>query len=409
MVLKSKLRKEYIIVLVAALGYFVDAYDLILFVVIRKSSLLSLGVSEVDISSIGLSLFNTQMIGTFFGGIFFGILGDKKGRLSVLFGSILVYSLANLMNGGVTELWQYFVLRFIAGFGLAGELGAGITLVAEVMPKKYRGYGTAIVAAAGAFGAFSAGLIGDLTPWRLSFVIGGCMGLLLLFLRMGTFESELFIKTKISTTGKGDFLSLFTNKNKFQRYFASILISLPIFFTITILMQLAPEVAKGLGLREEIKVGSAVMLVYLGLTFGDLSSGIISQILKNRKKAIRLFLLLSVCFISIHLNSYGISLLWLYVSYVFLGFGAGYWVSLITLSAEQFGTNLRATVATTIPNFARGAVVPISMFYQWILNNFTNNNVIHSAIYTGFLCLGLAFAATFFIKDTFLNNLDFVE
>lgn len=174
-------------------------------------------------------------------------------------------------------------------------------------------------------------------------------------------------------------------------------------------MQLAPEVAKGLGLKEEIKVGSAVMLVYLGLTFGDLSSGIISQILKNRKKTIRLFLLVSVCFISIHLNSYGISLLGLYISYVFLGFGAGYWVSLITLSAEQFGTNLRATVATTIPNFARGAVVPISIFYQWILNNFTNNNVIHSAIYTGFLCLGLAFVATFFIKDTFSNNLDFIE
>jgi MFS transporter, putative metabolite:H+ symporter len=407
MLKKLKLKKEYIIVLVAALGYFVDAYDLILFVVIRKTSLMGLGVDENQISAIGLSLFNTQMVGTFLGGIFFGILGDKKGRLSVLFGSILVYSIANLLNGGVTELWQYYALRFVAGFGLAGELGAGITLVAEVMPQKYRGYGTAIVAAAGAFGACTAGLLGDLTPWRTSFFIGGAMGLMLLFLRMGTFESKMFENSSKEGIERGNFISLFTKRDRFRRYFSSMLISLPIFFTITILMQLAPEVAKGLGIKEEIKAGTAVMLVYLGLTLGDLSSGVLSQILQNRKKTIQIFIVISAVCTVFHLTSTGISLITLYTTYVFLGFGAGFWVSLITLAAEQFGTNLRATVATTIPNFARGAAVPISIFYQYIFTSL--HNVLHSALITGILCLCLAFIATFFIQDTFSNQLDYTE
>lgn len=401
-------KKEYLIVLIAALGYFVDAYDLILFVVIRKASLIDLGISEQNLSQIGLSLFNTQMVGTFLGGIFFGILGDKKGRLSVLFGSILVYSVANLLNSQVQELWQYYALRFIAGFGLAGELGAGITLVSEVMPQKYRGYGTAIVAATGAAGAFAAGLLGDITPWRYSYFIGGSMGILLLFLRVNSFESSLFKSAIGSNKKHGDFLSLFTNLDKRKRYLSSILISLPIFFTITILMQLAPEVAVQLGIKEEISSGKAVMLVYLGLTLGDLSSGLISQYLSNRKRTIQYFLLFGFVIILFHLNSHGINKETLYVTYVLLGLGAGYWVSLITLTAEQFGTNLRATVATTIPNFARGAVVPIAVFYQWTIDHF-QLSTLHAATLTGVICFILAFTATFFIKDTFHKNLDYLD
>jgi MFS family permease len=398
----------YLIVAIAALGYFVDAYDLILFVVIRKASLISIGVPENDLSSVGLSLFNIQMIGTFVGGIFFGIMGDKRGRLSVLFGSILVYSLANLLNAAVDSLWQYYVLRFVAGFGLAGELGAGITLVSETMPQKKRGYGTAIVAAAGASGAFFAGIVGDMTPWRISYIIGGTMGLVLLFLRFNTFESAMFEKTQNTNITKGNFLSLFTSNSRRKRYLSSILISLPIFFTITILMQLAPELAKTMGISEEIKAGTAVTLVYLGLSIGDLSSGLISQFLKNRISTIRGFLILGAGITVFHLVNDRINLQLLYLSYVLLGFGAGYWVNLLTLAAEQFGTNIRATVATTIPNFARGAVVPISFLYQWILTK-NNGNISKSALYTGIFCFAVAFVSTYFIRDTFSKDLDYTE
>ncbi|MCP9770401.1 MFS transporter [Lacihabitans sp. LS3-19] len=398
----------YLIVTVAALGYFVDAYDLILFVVIRKASLISIGVPNADLGAIGLSLFNVQMIGTFLGGIFFGIIGDKKGRLSILFGSILVYSIANLLNAAVDSLWQYYVLRFIAGFGLAGELGAGITLVSETMPQKKRGYGTAIVAAAGASGAFFAGIVGDLTPWRVSYIIGGTMGLLLLFLRFNTFESKMFENVQNKKITKGNFLSLLSEKSKLRKYLSSILISLPIFFTITILMQLAPEVAQNLGITAEIKAGTAVTLVYLGLTIGDLSSGLISQYFKNRLKTIRFFLILGFVITVFHLLTKNISLQVLYVSYVLLGFGAGYWVNLLTLAAEQFGTNIRATVATTIPNFARGAVVPISFLYAFLLSK-NEGNVSVSALYTGFFCFIVAFISTYFIKDTFSKDLDYTE
>lgn len=398
----------YLIVGVAALGYFVDAYDLILFVVIRKASLISLGVAEQDLSSIGLSLFNVQMVGTFLGGIFFGIMGDKRGRLSVLFGSILVYSVANLLNAAVDSLWQYYALRFVAGFGLAGELGAGITLVSETMPQKKRGYGTAIVAAAGASGAFFAGIVGDMTPWRISYILGGSMGLILLFLRFNTFESKMFEKTQNTKVSKGNFVSLFTEKSRLKRYISSILISLPIFFTITILMQLAPELAKTMGVSEEIKAGTAVTLVYLGLSIGDLSSGLISQYFQNRIKTIRGFLILGALITVFHLTNSKISLNGLYISYVLLGFGAGYWVNLLTLAAEQFGTNIRATVATTIPNFARGAVVPISFLYQWLLLQ-NAGNISKSALYTGAFCFVLAFVSTYFIKDTFSRNLDYTE
>ncbi len=404
----TAINKKYLIVLVAALGYFVDAYDLILFVVIRKSSLLDLNVPLESLSSTGLNLFNIQMTGTLLGGIFFGILGDKKGRLYVLFGSIMVYSLANLANGFVENIWQYSILRFIAGFGLAGELGAGVTLVSEIMPKEKRGYATALVAAIGAAGAFTAGIVGDLTPWRYSFIIGGGMGLLLLFLRVGTFESGLFLKSEKENVSRGNFLQLFTHKDKLKRYLSCMLISLPIFFVITILMQLAPEIAAKLNIEGEVTAGKAVMFVYIGLTIGDLTSGLLSQWLRNRKKAIILFLIFSMVCCLLHLNSFSISLNLLFISYIILGFSAGYWISLITLAAEQFGTNIRATVATTIPNFARGAVVPITFIYQGLMS-LNDNDILKSALMVGILCFILAFAGTFFIKDTFSRDLDFTE
>jgi MFS transporter, putative metabolite:H+ symporter len=399
-------KSPWLIVLVAALGYFVDAYDLILFIVVRKSSLIELGVAEKDLVATGLQLFNYQHIGLIVGGVFFGILGDKKGRISVLFGSILLYSIANIANGFVHDLATYKILRFLAGIGLAGELGAGITLVAETMPKDKRGYGTMIVAATGALGATVAGLVGDLTPWRMAYFIGGGMGLFLLLLRMGTFESSMFENLKKSNAERGNFLKIFTDSKLFKKYLACIFVAIPIFFVISILMQLAPELAKTLGVNGEIKSGQAVMYVYFGLLFGDLSCGYLSQILKSRKKAIAIFLSFWILSALIYLNARAISAqTFLYIC-TLIGFCSGFWITLLTMAAEQFGTNIRATVSTTIPNFARGAVVPISMLFSFLKESMS---MVQAATLIGVLCFMMAFLANRFLKETFSNELDFVE
>lgn len=399
-------KSPWLIVLVAALGYFVDAYDLILFVVVRKSSLIELGIPEADLVSTGLQLFNYQHIGLIVGGVFFGILGDKRGRISVLFGSILLYSMANIANGFVQSLPVYQLLRFVAGIGLAGELGAGITLVAETLPKDKRGYGTMIVAATGALGATMAGLVGDVTPWRTAYFIGGGMGLLLLLLRIGTFESSMFENVKQSNAERGNFLKIFTSPRQLKKYLSCIAVAIPIFFVISILMQLAPELAKSLKIKGEIANGRAVMFVYFGLMLGDLSCGYLSQLLRSRRKAIFTFLTLWITSAMIYLNASEISANAFLGICALMGFSSGFWISLLTTAAEQFGTNIRATVSTTIPNFARGAVVPISMAFQFLKDKM---GMINAAMLIGLCCFGLAFFANYTLKETFGKDLDFVE
>ena len=162
-------------VLVAALGYFVDIYDLILFGAVRGPSLQALGFSPADVQDKGILLLQLQMGGMLVGGILWGIIGDRRGRLSVLFGSIILYSIANLVNGTVDTLTGYAICRVIAGIGLAGELGAGITLVSELMDKERRGLGTTIVAATGILGGVVAGIVGGAVPgipavdWRTAY------------------------------------------------------------------------------------------------------------------------------------------------------------------------------------------------------------------------------------------------
>ncbi|WP_337044159.1 MFS transporter [Emticicia sp. 17c] len=402
-------KSTILLVLVAALGYFVDAYDLILFVVLRHSSLTELGVVGNSNTSVGLWLFNVQMIGLLLGGIFFGVLGDKKGRLSVLFGSIVLYSSATIINGFVQDIYIYGILRFLAGIGLAGELGAGVTIVAETMPKEKRGYGTMIMASVGAFGAVVAALVGDAFYWRTAYFIGGGMGLLLLFLRIGTLESKMYKHAEEKQNIKrGDFLSLFTNKDRFKRYMACMFIGFPIFFIVSILMQLAPEVAKALGIEGKITAGQAVMYVYIGLTCGDLISGYVSQRLQNRKKTILIFQVICLFMCLIYLNLWGASNTAIFIMCILMGAASGYWIVLITMSAEQFGTNLRATVATTIPNFARGGAVPISIAHQY-LTQWLNGDLIKSAIIIGIVCFGAAFIANASLKESFAKDLDYVE
>jgi MFS family permease len=397
-------------VIVGALGYFVDIYDLTLVSILRIPSLRSLGYSGDALVSHGLDLLNWQMIGMLFGGIFFGVLGDKVGRLATLFGSILLYSLANLANGFVHSLDAYLVLRFVAGFGLAGELGGSITLVSEVLSKETRAYGTALVATVGVLGAVVGGLVAG-SPhidWRTSYFIGGGLGLALLLLRVSVAESGMFnqLKTRAAGVSRGRFFALFTDWTRFNKYVRCILIGLPSWFVVGVLVTLSPEFARALGIVGEIKAGYAVSTLYLGLTAGDLASGLLSQWLGSRRKVVLGFILLTVGWIAAYFLSAGATATWFYTVIFFLGVGIGYWAVFVTIGAEQFGTNLRATVATTVPNFVRGAVVPITLSFKVCKEHF---GLLPGAMIVGGVCLALALWALHGLEETHGKDLDYFE
>ncbi len=401
----ADLRKVYLAVTVAALGYFVDIYDLLLFSIVRVSSLKSLGVAEAALLDQGVLLINCQMAGLLLGGVFWGILGDKKGRLSVLFGSIFLYSVANLLNGWVQTVDQYAALRFIAGIGLAGELGAGITLVSELMPRQTRGYGTTIVASFGILGAVAAAFVGDSFDWRVSYFIGGGMGLCLLALRVGLSESGMFSKLKETNHKTGQFFSLFRSKN-IVKYLSVILIGVPIWFTIGILITFSPEFGRSFQMSEIPSASKAVMFTYLALSIGDVTSGLISQSFKNRKKVILGFLvLLSMVIISYFLFA-GQSLTTYYTLCGLLGFASGYWALFMTIASEQFGTNIRATVTTSAPNFVRGSVIPLTLTFQFLKPLM---GLQQSAMAVGALCLLMAILALTRLEETFSRDLNFHE
>jgi MFS family permease len=354
----------------------------------------------------GILLLNMQMAGMLLGGIFWGILGDKRGRLSVLFGSILIYSLANIANGFVTTLDQYALLRFVAGVGLAGELGAGITLVTEVLPKQIRGYGTTIVATMGVLGAILAYFVADWFAWRNAYFIGGGLGLLLLVLRVNVFESRIFETLKERQVKRGDLRLIFFNKSRLLKYLQCILVGLPIWFVVGILITFSPEFGQAMGLSAPIVAGKAVMLTFTGQVFGDVASGLLSQRLRSRKKAIGGFILLSLVFVLVYLLAPLRDVDLFYVLCVFLGFANGYWALFVTIAAELFGTNLRATVATTVPNFVRGAVMPLTSLF--VLGK-GSLGVLNSALGVGLLTIGLALWALYHLPETFDEDLDYVD
>ena len=399
-------RNVTLIIIVASLGYFVDIYDLILFSIVRVKSLKELGVADSDLFDIGATILNSQMIGMLVGGLLWGILGDKKGRLSVLFGSIILYSLANIANGFVTDVTSYTIIRFIAGIGLAGELGAGITLVTENMSKDKRGYGTMIVAGVGLLGAVAAALIADHYTWQTSYFIGGGMGLLLLFLRVGLVESGMFKEIKKTTHQRGNIFMLFNNGKRFKKYLACILIGLPLWFVVGVLITFSPEFGKALGATGVINAGEGVMYCYIGIAVGDIVAGILAQFLKSRKKVMLLFLLLTAVAILFFLSSQGLTpqkFVWLSL---FLGFASGYWATFVTIASEQFGTNLRATVTTTVPNFIRGSLVLITLSFQFFK---AQVGILQSALIVGFVCIIISLLALSQLKETFNKDLDYVE
>ena len=425
--------RTFLLVVVAALGYFVDIYDLVVFNVVKRESLEHiLGEGHPDIKNIGIDLFNIQMLGMLVGGVLWGVWGDKKGRLTVLFGSILLYSAANIANAFTYDLTTYGLVRFIAGVGLAGELGAGITLITETLPRDKRGYGTLVVVTFGALGAVFAAEVADkgawfgglwesltgqaLMNWQITYLIGGCMGLALLAMRIGTFESGLFHNVQKSAVRKGDLRMLFNDRQRFLRYLSCILIGIPVWYVIGVLVSLSQDVfipelnidTSALSAAELKKVnGKAIQYAYIGLSIGDLLSGLLSQFLRSRKKVIFLYLAANFVLTLVFLfGMEGASIAtynWLCLA---LGAATGYWVIFVTVASEQFGTNIRSTVATSTPNFVRGAVIPITNTFKYLAVPLGN---VTGALVVGLVCIAGAFWATTRIKETFHTDMDFVE
>lgn len=398
--------KILLAVLVAALGYFVDAYDIMLFSIIRTKSLLGLGVPPSDVFPLGVELLNWQLVGLLLGGILWGILGDRRGRLSVLFGSILLYSIANISNGFTQSVESYRWLRFLAGVGLAGELGAGITLVSELMSKVSRGWGTMVIASVGVLGVVAASLIGQAFPWRVAYFVGGGMGLVLLVMRLGVLESGMYKSLEKKKIPRGDLLSLFTSRKKAWKYFTPILVALPVWYVVGILMTFCPEIGKAMGLPMAPDAGQAIFYCYIGLTAGDVTSGTFSQVLSNRNQVIKAFLFLNCLFIATYCLWGGLSLPVFYGICVCLGFSAGYWTVLIVSCAEQFGTNIRATVVTTVPNFVRGSAVLLTLAFKFLTPHW---GPVQSAGLVGLGTMVLAFVALANLEETYGKDLDFIE
>jgi len=396
-----------LLVLVASLGYFVDIYDLLIFSIVRIQSLTDIGVAQREMRQMGEYILNMQMAGLLIGGIIWGVMGDRYGRIKVLFGSILLYSLANICNGFVHDVNSYAFIRFIAGIGLAGELGAGITLVAETMPREKRGYGTMMVAVVGLFGAVAAKQVSHYFAWRNAYFVGGGLGIVLLFLRLGIFESGMFEQAaKNSAVKKGSLSMLLGNKARLVKYIHCILIGLPLWFVVGILLTQAPEIGRHLQAKGVLDAGSGIMFAYIGISFGDLVAGFLSQLLKSRKKVILIFCLFTLGSCTYYLNYKGITpTQFNYLAFI-IGLGVGYWANFVTIAAEQFGTNLRATVTTTVPNFVRGALIPITLLFEFFVKRFT---LVPAAYIMLFLLVAIALFSLSRLKESFHKDLDYVE
>jgi putative MFS transporter len=412
-------------VIVAALGYFVDIYDLLLFSIIRVKSLKSLGLTDALIDTEGKFIISIQMYGLLLGGILWGMMGDKKGRLSVLFGSIVLYSLANIANGFVTTVNQYALARFIAGVGLAGELGAGITLVSELVPKETRGKATSIVAGVGLTGAVAAyfvahsfdwmaeggntwaqGIVSSHYDWRICYFIGGFLGLMLLLLRVSVFESGMYKNIQHSKVQKGNFLMFFNNGKRFKKYMLAILVGLPTWYVIGVLITFSKEFAERFGIKEPVDPGKSIMLAYVAISIGDLLIGFLSHWLGSRKKALYLFYALTVISIALYFFQENGTATGMYAICMLMGFATGFWALFVTMAAEHFGTNLRATAATTVPNMVRGSLPLIILLFNGLQPSLS---YINAAAATGVVVMTISITAVLMTEETFGKDLNFME
>src|ERR1035437_1668939 len=397
-------------VIVAALGYFVDIYDLLLFTIVKKPSMLGVGSTDITMLADSTKVINWQMVGLLLGGIIWGVLGDKKGRLSVLFGSIILYLIANFVTGFIHTVDQYAACRFVAGLGLAGELGAGITLVSELLPKEKRGLGTSMVAAIGLSGAVFAYFTYQFTDnWRLCYKIGGGLGILLLFLRISVVESGMFKMIKEKNISRGNFFMFFSNADRFKKYFLAILIGLPTWYVIGILVNQSDRFAKVMFGSATLDSDRSIMFAYVGISLGDITIGLVSQYFKSRKKALLIFYLICIVCLFIFFSSFNNTDASMYFICSALGFSTGFWAIFITMGAEQFGTNLRATAATTIPNMVRGALPLINLLFLDFFQKNLHWEIIKSGIVTGTIVMVIALIAHYYTKETFHKDLNYLE
>ncbi len=403
----SKKNNTVLLIIVAALGYFVDIYDLVIFSIVRVQSFKDIGIIDGEAMRInGEYVLNMQMGGLLLGGILWGILGDKYGRVKVLFGSIIMYSIANIANGFVQDVHSYAIIRFIAGVGLAGELGAGITLVTESMSKEKRGYGTMIVATTGLLGAVAAYYFSELLEWRNAYIVGGIMGLLLLLLRIGTFESKMYQHVQDKKIAKGNMLMLFQNKERFLRYLYCLLIGLPTWFVVGILITQAPEIGKALDAPTTLSAGKGILFTYIGIALGDVIAGLLAQVFKSRRLVIFIFQIATLIVTVMYLRSNEITESQFHTIAFVMGLAVGYWATFVTIAAEQFGTNLRATVTTTAPNFARGSLIPITFLFEFFVHQF---DIITAAFIVIILISIISIFAISRLKESFNKDLNYLE
>jgi MFS family permease len=399
-------RNAMFLVLVASLGYFVDIYDLVIFSIVRVKSLHDIGVPDGDAMRLtGVHVINMQMWGLLLGGILWGIIGDKLGRIKVLFGSILLYSLANFANGMVHDINTYSIIRFVAGIGLAGELGAGITLVSETLSKEKRGYGTMLVAVIGLLGAVAAAIVGKY-DWRTAYYVGGGLGIVLLLLRLGTFESGMYKNVAKSEVSKGNIFMLFNNRKRFLKYLYCILIGAPLWYVVGILVTQSPEFGKALGAKGTLSAGTGILYTYVGISIGGIFAAVLAQISKSRKVTMFIFLVLSVISVVAYLSTRGITnqqFIWLCF---FMGFSVGYWATFVTIAAEQFGTNIRSTVTTTVPNFVRGSLIPINALFNLFVVHY---GMVNSGYIMMFILTAIALFSLSQLKESFNKDLDYIE
>ena len=398
-------RNVIFLVLVASLGYFVDIYDLVIFSIVRVKSLHDIGVSDADMRLTGVHVINMQMFGLLLGGILWGILGDKLGRIKVLFGSILLYSLGNFANGMVHDVTWYSIIRFITGIGLAGELGAGITLVSETLSKEKRGWGTMLVAMIGLLGAVAAAIVGKY-DWRTAYYVGGGLGIILLLLRVGTFESGMYKNVEKSELSKGNILMLFNDRKRFLKYLYCILIGAPLWYVVGILITQAPEFGKAMGAKETLSAGTGILYSYVGISIGGIFAALLAQVTKSRKITMYIYLILSTISVVAYLGATGITnskFIWLCF---FMGFAVGYWATFVTIASEQFGTNIRATVTTTVPNFVRGSLIPINSLFNLFVVHY---GMVNSGYIMMFLLTAIALFSVSQLKESFHKDLDYME
>jgi MFS family permease len=396
-----------ITVLVAALGYFVDIYDLLLFNIVRVDSLRDLGLDQAGIKSAGEFIISIQMTGLLVGGIIWGIMGDKKGRLSVLFGSIILYSVANLLNGFVQTTDQYAWVRFFAGIGLAGELGAGITLVSELVHKDKRGISTSLVAGIGLTGAVAAYFIAQHFHWRSCYFIGGGLGFSLLLLRISVLESGMFTAIRNKPVSRGNFFMFFTNAGRFKKYLLAILIGLPTWYVIGILVAFSDVFARAFGFSGEVLPKKSTLFAYIAISVADILVGLLSQWLRSRKKAVAFFYVITAASIALFFSPLNTGPTSMYVIAAAMGFGTGFWAIFVTMAAEQFGTNLRATAATTVPNMVRGSLPLLLILFEG-LERMTGSYVTGAWI-TGLIVMIISTLALYLTRETYGKDLNFEE